>query len=169
MTVNKGLRRFDRSRVLGPRAGHAGHQSGMPDSIPLPSAKCPPWHRNTVRHHSGMLSAISPEFCPSCPGLRNLHIRRPINRSTVPSTALVEIHAFLDRSERWCLESSPFVSMCSLSIVRDFCSSTSRSATSGRLSPTRIFSRISGARSAILSTKYVAKSAVCFSPVPDNA
>jgi hypothetical protein len=32
--------------------------------------KCPPSQRNTVRHHSGMLSAFRPESCPSWPGTR---------------------------------------------------------------------------------------------------
>ena len=71
MAVYKGLRRFDRSQVLSPGAGHAGHQSGMVDSIPLHQRNRPPSDRNTVRHHSGMLSAISPESCPSWPGLRS--------------------------------------------------------------------------------------------------
>jgi hypothetical protein len=71
----KGLRRFDRRRVVRPGAGHAGHQSGMPDSIPLLPRNRPPSHRNAVRHHSGMLSAIIPESCPSWPGTRNRSFR----------------------------------------------------------------------------------------------
>jgi hypothetical protein len=72
MAVNKGLRRIGRSWALDPGAAHAGHQSGMPDSIPLQQRNRPPSQRNTVRHHSGMLSAISPESCPSWRGTRTL-------------------------------------------------------------------------------------------------
>jgi hypothetical protein len=71
MAVNKGLRRIGRSWALDPGAAHAGHQSGMPDSIPLQQRNRPPSQRNTVRHHSGMLSAISPESCPSWRGTRS--------------------------------------------------------------------------------------------------
>lgn len=70
MAENKGLRRFDRCRTLRSGQGHAGHQSGMPDSIPLQQRNRPASHRNAVRHHSGILSAISPESCPSWRGTR---------------------------------------------------------------------------------------------------
>ena len=70
MAVYKGLRRFDRCRAVRPGAGHAGHQSDMPDSIPLEQRNRPPSHWNAVRHHSGMLSAIIPESCPSWRGTR---------------------------------------------------------------------------------------------------
>ena len=43
----------------------------MPDTIPLEGQNCPAWRRNTVRHASGMLSAIIPESCPSWAGTRN--------------------------------------------------------------------------------------------------
>jgi hypothetical protein len=72
MAVNKGLRRIGRPWCPVPGAAHAGHQSGMPDSIPLQQRNRPPSQRNTVRHHSGMLSAISPESCPSWRGTRNI-------------------------------------------------------------------------------------------------
>jgi hypothetical protein len=49
---------------------HGGHCSGMADSIPLHPPKCPPSHRNGVRHAAGMLSAITPESCPSWAGAR---------------------------------------------------------------------------------------------------
>ena len=71
MAVYKGLRRFDRCRAVRPGAGHAGHQSDMPDSIPLEQRNRPPSHWNAVRHHSGMLSAIIPESCPSWRGTRS--------------------------------------------------------------------------------------------------
>jgi hypothetical protein len=61
MAVYKGLRRFDRYRALRPGTGHAGHQSGMSDSIPP--------LREIVRHATGTLSGITPECCP--PSVRN--------------------------------------------------------------------------------------------------
>lgn len=94
MEVYTGSRRFGRARAVSPRAAHAGHQSGMPDSVPLQPQNCPRCQRNTVRHHSGMLSAFSPESCPSWSGLRisagssHSACARPISRTIIPDTPI---------------------------------------------------------------------------------
>lgn len=54
-----------------------GQRSGrMPDTIPLKGQNCPAWRQNTVRHASGMLSAIIPESCPSWAGTRSYCVAR---------------------------------------------------------------------------------------------
>ena len=45
----------------------------MADSLPIRPPKCPPCHRNTVRHAVGTVSAIGSESCPSWAGTRNAY------------------------------------------------------------------------------------------------
>jgi hypothetical protein len=64
----KGQRVTRKQRLTSKRLGcsgsfrpHAGQRSAITDSIPLESQNRPASARNTVRHHTGMLSAIIPE------------------------------------------------------------------------------------------------------------
>lgn len=49
---------------------HDGHRSDMADSIPLTPPNRSSSDRNSVRHASGRVSAITPESCPSWAGAR---------------------------------------------------------------------------------------------------
>jgi hypothetical protein len=60
----------------------------MPDTIPLKGQNCPAWRRNTVRHASGVLSAIIPESCPSWAGTRNV----PLSAVSVQRLYVVGTH-----------------------------------------------------------------------------
>src|SRR5690606_33366000 len=75
----KGLRRDAPSRGLSryrPRAGEGGRRYEiMADSVPIRPSKCPPCHRNTVRHAVGTVSAIGSESCPSWAGTRTERTR----------------------------------------------------------------------------------------------